>query len=229
MTFNGAEVIADCAFFSQVSAETQARLAVMVEQRRYGAGEFIARPQEQPTGLFIVSNGQVRIYKLAPNGKEHVLELVGPGDTFLEASVIGNFPTPAFAQAGQDTVCAILPTVPFRQILIENHELCIQLLASLAIRVKRLVNLLEDIVLRDAVGRIASYLLEIYMKSGDEVKLPTLKRHLAAHLNLTSETLSRTLRRLSNAGLIAMVGGSSVRVLDVEGLRQAAAGSFPQV
>jgi CRP/FNR family transcriptional regulator len=201
----------------------------MLEQHCYAVGEFIARPQEQPTGLFIVTEGQVRIYKLAPNGKEHILELVGPGDTFLEASVIGNFPTPAFAQAGQETVCAMLPTIPFRQILTENHELCMQLLASLAIRVKRLVGLLEDIVLRDAVGRIASYLLTIPIKSGDEVKLPTLKRYLAAHLNLTSETLSRTLRRLSDAGLIAMVGTSSVRMLDMEGLRQAAAGSFPQV
>ena len=60
-------------------------------------------------------------------------------------------------------------------------------------------------------------------------ELPTLKRHLASHLNLTSETFSRTLRRLVDAGLIAEQQGNRVRLLDREALGRVAEGMFPKV
>ena len=59
------------------------------------------------------------------------------------------------------------------------------------------------------------------------MKLPGLKRHVASHLNLTSETFSRTLRRLVEAGLIAEVDNVRLRVVHPKKLRQVAEGLFP--
>jgi CRP/FNR family transcriptional regulator len=95
-----------------------------------------------------------------------------------------------------------------------------------------LVTLMEDVTLRDAAGRLARYLLELAKSkptSDGVVKLPGLKRYVASHLNLTSETFSRTLRRLVEAGLIAEVDNVRVRLLHPKKLQQVAMGLFPKL
>lgn len=90
--------------------------------------------------------------------------------------------------------------------------------------VQHLIGLLEDIVLRDAAGRVARHLLQQAAGSGSEFALPILKKDLASHLNLTSETLSRILRRLAESAMIEMPDQQSIRVLDRGRLAEVADG-----
>jgi CRP/FNR family transcriptional regulator len=177
----------------------------------------------------VVEKGLVRIAKTTANGREHVLHLVEPGGTFAEVAVIGGFPCPATAQALAPTTCLVLPSVPFMALLRQDHALCLQLLAGMSHWVRQLVHLLEDIVLRDATGRVANYLLKVVEAKTDIAILPAQKRHLANHLNLTSETLSRVLRRLTELGLIQAAGRRRLQLKNRAVLRQIAQGGFPRV
>ena len=103
------------------------------------------------------------------------------------------------------------------------------MLSGLSLWVKHLVGLLEDVVLRDAAGRIANYLLDSPRSRDGDVALPSLKRYVASHLNLTSETFSRTFRRLVDAGLISVGTKNRVRIVAPERLRNVAQGTIPQV
>jgi CRP-like cAMP-binding protein len=84
----------------------------------------------------------------------------------------------------------------------------------------------QDLMHKDAGARLASWLSR--MASGDptsgarpRVVLPTIKRDLASQLAITPETLSRLMRRFSEAGLIR-VSGYTVYLLDLAGLRRCA-------
>jgi len=96
--------------------------------------------------------------------------------------------------------------------------------------VRHLLRLIEDVVLRDAAGRLARFLLETRPEPNADgaIALPGLKRHVASHLNLTSETFSRVLRRFVEGGLVTELAGSRVRVLEPEKLDQVARGLFPR-
>ncbi|MBN2447080.1 MAG: Crp/Fnr family transcriptional regulator [Phycisphaerae bacterium] len=203
-------------------------LASEATVRVFKKGYRILRQGEECPGLFCVGSGLVRVFKVAPSGKDHVLHFADPGKTFAEVAAMGGFTMPAHAEAVEDTVCVLLPTNRFQKLLRDHHELCLQLLSGMSFWVRQLVGLLEDVVLRDAGGRVARHLLEADPSGGrQEFTLPVMKKDLASHLNLTSETLSRTLRRLAEAGLIEMGTAQRIRILNPPALRDVAEGLLP--
>jgi CRP/FNR family transcriptional regulator, dissimilatory nitrate respiration regulator len=221
---NVVDILGDCELFSAVPPRSFQRLAAMAQLRKFRRGEQVFRQDAACPGVFVVGKGLIRVFKTGPGGKEHVLHMVEPGGTFAEVAAIGNFAVPASAEAVEPTTCVLLPQQPFRRALDEDHQLCLGMMAGLARWVRHLVGLLEDVVLRDAVGRIARYLLEARRGTDGAVALPSLKRHVASHLNLTSETFSRSFRRLTDAGLIAAAGKNRIKIADPAGLRRVAEG-----
>lgn len=217
--------------FSNLDERALGVLAEFSSVQRLARGDVVVRAGERAAGVYGVLKGQLRVYSLAPSGKERVLHLAGPGQTVLEVAVLGRFAAPAFCEASEDTLALVLAAEPFCAALEADHGLCLALLSSMAMRVRNLVDLLEDIAMRDAAGRVARYLVQVSDPSDGSIMLPGLKKHLASYLNLTSETLSRTLRRLVEAGLIGTQGERSTAlcILDRAGLDAVAQGAYPRV
>ena len=147
--------------FSAVEPAGFRRLATIARLCHFRKGQVIFRENEPCPGVFVVGQGLVRVFKTGPGGQEHVLHMVGPGDSFAEVAAIGGFPLPASAEAVKKTTCVLLPQDRFRQALADDHELCLGMMTSMTVWVRRLVTLMEDITLRDAAGRLARFLLEL--------------------------------------------------------------------
>ncbi len=228
MSLNVAEILQSCRLFAEVEGKSFQRLATIARIVKFAKGQRIFLDGQPCPGVFVVGSGLVRVYKTAPSGKEHVLHMVGPGMSFAEVAAIGGFDVPASAEAVTAATCVLLPLEPFRKAMQEDHSLCLGMMTGLAFWVKHLVGLMEDVVLRDAAGRLARYLLNSPTAADGAIELPTLKRHVASHLNLTSETFSRSLRRLIDAGAIAEGDGSRVQLLDRKRLEAIASGQQTQ-
>lgn len=228
MSEEARKIIERSRFFRGLTKSSLDRVLASARIKTFRHGELIFSEGDPCPGIFIVGKGAVRIFRNAPSGKQHVLHLAYEGATFAEVAAIGAFNCPAFAEAMQDTVCLLLPREAFLRDIRNDHELCIQLLGSMAGWVRHLVGMLDDIVLRDATSRVARHLLRQQTPEDEkEVVLPMLKRDLASHLNLTSETLSRTLRRLTDAGLIDSQDQHHIRIVNRQELEEVAEGSPP--
>jgi CRP/FNR family transcriptional regulator len=214
-----AAIIADCSLFHGISPGHRRRLVEMARKLTLSAGTLVFRQDDPCPGIYCVGSGAVRIYRLGAAGKEHTLHLAGPGQTFAEVAVIGEFACPAYAEVTQAAQCALLPAASILGMLREEHAFCLELLVGMSHWVRRLTGMLEDITLRDADGRVARHLLQAKVDSRGTVGLAGLKKHVASQLNLTSETFSRVLRKLADAEAVEIVDGKRLRILDAKALQ----------
>jgi CRP/FNR family transcriptional regulator len=217
------ETLRGTKLLGSLSADELSAVGGIAELQSIQRGERLFDQGNPCEGMFVVARGEIKVFKLGGQGKEHLLHMVRAGETFAEAALFGGFDYPASAQAVADSQLVFLPKQPLLKLLNDHPALPLKLLASMSVWLRRMVDLMEDLVLRDAEGRIAKHLLGLRSDPADAtVKMKLKHQELAAHLGLTRETVSRTLARIESLGLIMLLPKGYVRLKDARGLSELA-------
>lgn len=216
--------------FQGIAAEQLLSLANIAIPQTYSKGDTLFWQGDEGTGLFVIQSGRVKVFKLAPNGKEQILHIFGENEYFAEVPALDGGCFPASAAALEPTEVLFLPRAPFLMVLEQQPKLAIALLSNFARHLRRLASLVDTLSFTEVPQRLAQYLLDLCDRTTstsdtqpptDTVQLDLPKGQLAALLGTIPETLSRTFYKLSQAGLIE-VEGTTVRVCDRKGLAQLA-------
>lgn len=168
----------------------------------YDANKIIFLEGELAQGLWIVEKGRVKIYKLNPDGGEHILHLRGPGNTFNDIAALdgGNNPANATALSSEVSVW-LIPSDVITHVLTTNPQVALNVIRLMARRVRSLVGQIEDLALYSVVVRLARFLLK--QTENPNLSGPGITRTaIAAHLNTTPQTISVALRELEAAEAI---------------------------
>lgn len=199
-------------------------LSDIVLERPYAAGEPIFSEGERAEGLNIVFSGRVKIYKLAPNGKEQVLHIMGPGEPFAEVPVFQGGSYPASAGAIEASRVLFIPRDGLTEMIRKNPSLALDMLAVLSRRLKEFSVTIENLSLRGVPERLSAYLLHVSdsEKGAAEFELGIKKGLLANLLGTTGESVSRVLAKMSQAGILH-VQGKKIAILDRRALADVAA------
>src|SRR5262249_57394576 len=80
-------------------AEEIGALAAVAREDRYAAREYLFAEGDAPAWFWLVRSGRVKILRQLHDGKEVVLELLGPGEPFGGVAALQGRPYPAAAQA----------------------------------------------------------------------------------------------------------------------------------
>jgi CRP/FNR family transcriptional regulator len=214
--------IAGMPLFTGLSKAQYEALARICVRRSCRKGERLFSEGDEGTGFYMVVTGRVKIFKVSVEGKEQILHLFGPGESFGEVSVFTGQGFPADAVASVQTVLLFFPRVAFSALIQKDPTLALNMLAQLSGRLRHFAGLIEDLSLKEVPGRLAKYLLYLSGRNGDgEVALDVSKGQLASLLGTIPETLSRILARMHRQGLIRL-RGSQIRILDRPGIEQIA-------
>ncbi|OPY15966.1 MAG: cAMP receptor protein [Syntrophus sp. PtaB.Bin075] len=214
------EIIGSIPLFNGLSEQQLGEIRGIARDRFYDKGKEIFAEGDEGGGFYIVASGQVKVFKLSPEGKEHILHIYGPGHSFGEVPVFSGERFPASAETLLKSHLLFFPRTDFVALLSGNPSLCMNLLADLSLRLRQFTIQIENLTLKEVPGRLASYLLTLSDEEGQEnsLSLNISKGQLAGLLGTIPETLSRIFLKMNNAGLIE-VKGKEITILDRNGLQ----------
>ncbi|MGJ3240107.1 MAG: Crp/Fnr family transcriptional regulator [Anaerolineae bacterium] len=196
------EYVRNIIYFDGITDDELEHISTQSIQRTYSANEIIFIEDEPAEGLWIVTKGRVKIYKLNQDGNEHILHLRGPGKTFNDIGALDGGNNPANASAlSSKAVVWLIPADVITHVLMQNPQVALNVIRLMAMRVRSLVGQIEDLALYSVIVRLARFLL----KQLEDASLsgPGITRTaIASHLATTPQTISVALRDLESAGTI---------------------------
>ncbi len=222
-------VLKKCPLFWGLGTREIAEIQAISTPRRYSRGSLIISEGEEAEGFFVLISGKVKVYKLSPDGKEQILHIISPGETFAEAALFAGSTYPAFAESLIETRVLFFSKEGFLNLIRKNPQISLNMIASLSHWLRKFVNLVEELSLKDVSSRLSKYLLDLAAKSGRssergiECELDISKSQLASQLGTISETISRALRKLRERRIIK-VEGKRITILQKEVLEEISSG-----
>jgi len=195
------------------------RAAVIREglHRRIPRAAVLFSEGDPAEGLWALLAGRIKLVRTTPQGRELVLHLVEPGQTFAEATLAGAAVYPATAVALEPCELWFWPRERLLALLAAQPDLALALLGSLSAWTRRILTRLELLTQRRVEERLALYLLARNgarpAVPGVTVDLDIPKHLLAGLLGTGPEVLSRTFRRLEESGILG-IRGRTITLLD---------------
>jgi CRP-like cAMP-binding protein len=216
-------VLRENPYFSSLPSGEARELVARLRERHYRPGDVIFRKGDRCEGLFIVLSGCVRTSITSMDGREQVLKVFGPGRTFADIPVFDDEPLPADAVAVTDSTVAILSQPDVLNLLRRHPDVGLDVIRLFASRLRAYKLVVEDLSLRDVVGRVARLLRDrargqaTLVEDSACMSLRYTQSEIAALVGSVREVVQRALKTLEHAGVIQMARGR-IRITDVEAL-----------
>ncbi len=203
-----AESLRQAPIFSGLGESDIRRVVSYATVRLLEKDEILFREGEAVSGFFVLRKGMIKAYRASHDGREQLIHLIHPGESFAEPAVAGLPGYPAHTRALVPSEVILIEAKAFLRHLHEQPDLAMRMLASLSRHLHGLVETIENYKLRDAEARLLHWLLA---RCGPGfgpavVVLHSTKTLLASELGTRPETLSRLLAKLRDEGHLKVRG-----------------------
>jgi len=193
------EILPPAALSQMASTCTRVQLA---------AGELLFGEGQPGQAFFLLQQGDVKLFKTAPDGREIVLKLLSPANIFGEVILFENQAYPVSAMALSSATVVRIPRAAFLKLL-EDEGLRNAFIGRLMEKQRYLTERLVYLTAYDVEERFVRFLIERYGRRSDfDVNLS--KKEIAALIGTIPETFSRLINRLKIQGSLDWDGSHLV-------------------
>jgi len=213
--------------FSELTLNESEQIISICNIINYKKNDILFFEGDKYRGFYILLAGSVKIYKISFEGKESILHLIKPSESFADVPLFEGGGYPVNAQAISDSILVFIPQKEFIQLIKNNSTICFNMLVGFAKKMRLLTQKVEDLATKEVSNRFANFLIDEIKKSGTGklpepfVKLNISKKNIASYIGTINDTLSRLLKKLQNEKIIR-ISGKSIFILNLSKLKELA-------
>jgi CRP/FNR family transcriptional regulator len=213
----------DLPLFKGLSAENLKLLASQALHRKFKQGDLLIGEEDPIRAFYVVTSGQLKLYKSSSEGREQTLSLLRPGDPFGLCTAFATESFPANAMAIEESAVLIIPGELMENVAKKEPVLLLNIIQILSQRLKESMTLIESLSLKEIPARLSAFLLHALSGEAGENKnkleLTISHRELSKIIGATPEALSRSFKKLSNDKILT-VNGREITILNRKALKE---------
>jgi CRP/FNR family transcriptional regulator, transcriptional activator FtrB len=205
--------------FDQWSNPVLEHLAAVVDVVEVSQGEVLFREGSMPESLYILLEGRVSLTGMAVDSSSAVIDILGPGTSFVLANVLTDEPYLTGAEVVTASVLIRIPAVAMRA-AVAAPPAAMAMMRVMSAELDALTRQVADLKVRIVAQRLGTYLLDLVgdpTASQADFRLPISKGLLASLLGCRAENISRAFLGLRAYGV--ETSGSRVMLHDIPQLR----------
>jgi CRP/FNR family cyclic AMP-dependent transcriptional regulator len=182
-------------------------IAIQAVTREVARNTVLLREGERPASLYVVLEGKVRVSVSDEEGRELVLAVLGPKETFGELALIDDEPRSATVVATDRSRIAVVSKDDFKRCLARSPEIAINLLKYLSRRLREGNETAKGFALLDVQGRVAQLLRRLAREhDGRLISDPITHQEIANMVGASREMVSRVIGSLKSEGALKVEG-----------------------
>jgi CRP/FNR family cyclic AMP-dependent transcriptional regulator len=172
--------------------------------------------------VYVVASGKLKVLTTSVEGDDVVFSILGPGEVFGEVALLGATPRTATVRAIESCRLIAIDRRDFLSLLKANPEISVKLLSVLAMRLKRVSELVEDTLFLNLPLRLAKKLLSLSRIYGDKaadgirIDLKLSQEEWGDLVGTTRESVNKQVRKWTDAGIVRVDDGYLVILKPVE-------------
>lgn len=192
--------------FSELAPQETDRLTQHSTTRTYPANTILISEGDSTDSLYVVLEGEVKVYASDHHGKEVILNILGPGEYFGELALLDDKPRSASVKTMVPTKVMVITKNDFKNCLATDPEMSYRLIKILIGQVRALTSNVKSLALLDVYGRVARTLLDLAENVDDEMVIVQKLTHqdIADMVGASREMVSRILKDLVSGGYITI-------------------------
>ena len=181
-------------------------------------GESLFFQGDEAKNFYLVLSGRIKLFRVSPDGKEKVVEIMEAGHTFAEALMFMNEPHyPVTSTALAPSRVIVINSREFKAMLRESIDSCFQVMGAMSYRLRALIREIDALSLETGTVRTVAYLLRQAPADSSSFELQIAKSVIASRLSVKPETFSRILKNLHERKVIS-IDGRNVTIHDREAM-----------
>ncbi len=188
------------------------KLLAHTSEQVYKKGEIIFREGAYPTGIFFISRGRVKKYKVDKERREHIIYVANTGELIGYHAILAQDRYPDFAATLEESKIIFIPKENFLEVLNQSTVLTNRLLKTLSHEFAVLANSVTLFSHKSVRERMALQLIvlrekyKVDFQQGMTVEINLSRDDLANLVGTARENVIRVLSDFKEEGILETKG-----------------------